>query len=115
MGDRILELDDKVKTNSAISAVEYPRVHGFVYDDGEALAVYWGAIYVGHPEHAEPRVDLTIALGQDWSEGSDAGQQLYAQLDVQSPTTGAPTRVSGCEALFTPSLMPSGGSLLTMA
>jgi hypothetical protein len=72
MGDRILELDDKVKTNSAISAVAYPRVHGFVYDDGEALAVYWGAIYVGHPEHAEPRVDLTIALGQDWSEGSDA-------------------------------------------
>jgi hypothetical protein len=83
MGELTLELDAKVKTNQCEKCgFEYPRVHGFVYEDGDALAVYWAAIYVGHPEHPTPRVDLTIALGEDWSEGTDASQRFYAQLDV---------------------------------
>lgn len=83
MGNLTLELDDRVRTNQCSTCgFEYPRVHGFVYKDGNAFAVYWAAIYVGHPEHPEPRVDLTIALGQDWSEGSDSSQRIYAEMDV---------------------------------
>ena len=78
-----IELDDgtRVKT-CAQCGMQYPQVHGFLYRDGNAWAVYWAELYKDHPNHPEPRVVLTIALGDDWSEGADPSKRAWAQLDA---------------------------------
>jgi hypothetical protein len=83
MGTLSLEIDKKVNRQRCHQCgFEYPRVHGFVYDDGNALAVYWAALYVDHPEHPEPRADLTIAIGADWGAESGVTTRSYAELEV---------------------------------
>lgn len=83
MGALSIELDSKVKPEQCSKCgLRYHRVHGFVYDGGNAFAVYWAAIYVGHLEHPGPRIDLTIAIGDDWGDESDPTRRCYASLDV---------------------------------
>jgi len=78
-----IELDDHVRVKKcAQCGIEYPQVHGFLYQDGDAWAVYWAELYKDHPNHPEPRVVLVIALGEDWSGGADRAERVWAQLDA---------------------------------
>lgn len=102
MGHLTLELDAKVKTNQCEKCgFEYPRVHGFVYEDGDALAGYWAAIYVGHPDHPTPRVDLTIeALASEQRTLPGLAQALVLGQDPllvpgSEPTLPRPLRDLG--------------------
>jgi hypothetical protein len=78
-----IELDDGVRVKTcAQCGMQYPLVHGFLYRDGNAWAVYWAELYKDHPNHPEPRVVLIIALGDDWSEGADPAKRAWAQLEA---------------------------------
>jgi len=78
-----LELDENVVLSTcARCGTESPRVHGFVYRDGNAWAVYWAELYKDHPQHPDSRALVTIALGEDWSEPADPVNRAWAQLDV---------------------------------
>ena len=78
-----LEMDEQVNMRTcAQCGAEYPRVHGFLYRDGDAWAAYWAELYKDHPTHPDPRALLTIALGADWSEGADPSGHAWVQLDA---------------------------------
>jgi len=78
-----IELDEGVRVKKCVQCgIEYPQVHGFLYRDGDAWAVYWAELYKDHPNHPEPRVVLVIALGDDWSERADPAKHAWAQLDA---------------------------------
>lgn len=78
-----IELDDDVRIKTcAQCGTEYPQVHGFLYRDGDAWAVYWAELYKDHPNHPEPRAVLTIALADDWSEGANPTKRAWAQLNT---------------------------------
>jgi hypothetical protein len=78
-----IELDDEVRTSTCTQCGrEYHRVHGFLYRDSDAWAVYWAALYKDHPDHADPRAVLTVALGDDWSETSEPSVRAWVQIQA---------------------------------
>jgi hypothetical protein len=83
MAQITIELDDKalIMTCSKCGG-HYKRVHGFLFHDGDAWAVYWADLYEDHPTHPEPMAVLTIALGDDWSEDSDPAGRAWAALEI---------------------------------
>jgi hypothetical protein len=78
-----LELDEGVRLGTCVRCgTQFPFVHGFVYRDGDAFAVYWAELYKDHPEHPEAHAVLAIAVGDDWWEGAEPGHRAWAQLDI---------------------------------
>ncbi len=78
-----LEMDEHVDMRTCSQCgTQYPRVHGFLYRNGDAWAIYWAELYKDHPNHPEPRALMTIALGNDWSEGADSSSHAWVQLDA---------------------------------
>jgi hypothetical protein len=78
-----IEMDDNVQMKTCLQCGgKYPRVHGFLYRDGDAWVVYWADLYKDHPNHPEPKAVLIIALGEDWSEGSDPEGHAWATLEA---------------------------------
>jgi hypothetical protein len=56
-------------------------VHGFVYRDGDAYAVYYGGWSDGHPERG---VSLAIAVGE-WTEGTSPADRVSIGM-IAMPT-----------------------------
>jgi hypothetical protein len=78
-----LELDESVRLGTCVQCgTQFPFVHGFVYRDGDAWAVYWAELYKDHPKHPGAHAVLAIAVGDDWSEGADVALRAWVQLDV---------------------------------
>jgi len=78
-----IEPDEKVRMSTCSRCgLDFPSVHGFLYRDEQAWAVYWAALFKDHAGHPDPRVELTIAIGDDWSETSDPALRAWVQIDV---------------------------------
>lgn len=55
-------------------------VHGFIYDRGDARAVYYAGWSEGHPDDG---VTMAIAVG-DWDEGADATRRVSIGLRARA-------------------------------
>ena len=76
-----IEIDEEIKELRCGSCGSvHPRVHGFIYRDNDAWAVYWADLYQNHLEHPDPLAVLTIAVGDRWDEENGAAGHSRAQL-----------------------------------
>jgi hypothetical protein len=57
---------------------EYSTVRGFIYDSGDAYALYFAALY---PDNTDHRMALDIAMG-DWEDAAPAAARLRVALEV---------------------------------
>lgn len=55
-------------------------VHGFIYKDGDAYAVYYAGWSEGHPDRG---VTMAVAVGE-WDEDSDASNRVSVGLEARS-------------------------------
>jgi hypothetical protein len=58
-------------------------VHGFVYESGDAFAIYYAGWSVQHPERG---VTMAIATGE-WSEGSGPADRVSIGVEARSHET----------------------------
>jgi hypothetical protein len=55
-------------------------VHGFIYKDGDAYAVYYAGWSEGHPDRG---VTMAVAVGE-WDDNSDASDRVSVGLEAWS-------------------------------
>ncbi len=78
MADLSIELGEEARTCCDCCGKESTTVHGFVYRDGDAYAVYYAGWSDGHPERG---ITLAIAVGE-WSEGATALERVSIGLEA---------------------------------
>jgi len=80
MGTLTIEAAEEVKVGTcADCGKEEQSVHGFVYSDGDAYAVYLATICTGH---AEKLVCVAIGIGK-WSDDSGPDDRQSATLFIR--------------------------------
>lgn len=77
-----LEHDDQV-TDGVCSkcAVPYESVIGVLYEDEDAIAIYRADIFDHFHRDPEPRVVLSIAVGE-WQDGTDRSDRCSAAIEA---------------------------------
>jgi hypothetical protein len=86
LGDAVgllrLEHDDQV-TEGACShcGAPFESVIGVLYEDEDAIAIYRADIFQHFHREPEPRVVLSIAVGE-WSDGTDRSDRCSAAIEA---------------------------------
>lgn len=77
-----LEHDDQVTDGvCAKCGSPYESVIGVLYEDEEAIAIYRADLFDHFHRDAEPRVVLSIAVG-DWQDGTDHTDRCSAAIEA---------------------------------
>ncbi len=77
-----LEHDDQVTDGAcAQCGVPYESVIGVLYEDDDAIAIYRADIFDHFHRDPDPRVVLSIAVG-DWQDGSDHSDRCSAAVEA---------------------------------
>jgi hypothetical protein len=77
-----LEHDDQVTEGlCGHCSVPYNSVIGVIYEDGDAIAIYRADIFDHFHRDPEPRVVLSIAVG-DWRDGTDRSDRCSAAIEA---------------------------------
>jgi hypothetical protein len=77
-----LEHDDQVTDGvCAKCGVPYESVIGVLYEDEEAIAIYRADIFDHFHRDPEPRVVLSIAVGE-WQDGTDRSDRCSAAIEA---------------------------------
>jgi hypothetical protein len=77
-----LEHDDQVTDGvSAKCGAPYESVIGVLYEDEEAIAIYRADLFDHFHRDVEPRVVLSIAVG-DWQDGTDHSDRCSAAIEA---------------------------------
>jgi hypothetical protein len=77
-----LEHDDQVTDGvCAKCGVPYESVIGVLYEDEEAIAIYRADIFDHFHRDPEPRVVLSIAVGE-WQDGTDPSDRCSAAIEA---------------------------------
>jgi hypothetical protein len=77
-----LEHDDQVTDGlCAKCGAPYESVIGVLYEDDEAIAIYRADIFDHFHRDPEPRVVLSIAVG-DWRDGTDLSDRCSAAIEA---------------------------------
>jgi hypothetical protein len=77
-----LEHDDQVTDGvCAKCGTPYESVIGVLYEDEEAIAIYRADLFDHFHRDAEPRVVLSIAVG-DWQDGTDHSDRCSAAIEA---------------------------------
>ena len=84
MGLLRLEHDDQVTQGvCAKCSAPYESVIGVIYEDDEPVAIYRADVYERFHRNPEPRVVLSIAVG-DWSDGTDRSDRCSVAIEAWS-------------------------------
>jgi len=82
VGGLRLEHDDQVADGiCAKCGAPYESVIGVLYEDDEAIAIYRADIFDHFHRDPEPRVVLSIAVG-DWRDGTDRTDRCSAAVEA---------------------------------
>ena len=82
VGGLRLEHDDQVTDGvCAKCGTPYESVIGVLYEDEEAIAIYRADLFDHFHRDAEPRVVLSIAVG-DWQDGTDHSDRCSAAIEA---------------------------------
>lgn len=82
VGGLRLEHDDQVTDGvCARCGAPYESVIGVLYEDEEAIAIYQADLFDHFHRDAEPRVVLSIAVG-DWQDGTDHSDRCSAAIEA---------------------------------
>jgi hypothetical protein len=82
VGTLRLEHDDQVTDGvCAKCGAPYESVIGVIYEDDDAIAIYRADIFDHFHSDPEPRVVLSIAIG-DWQDGSDPSDRCSAAIEA---------------------------------
>jgi hypothetical protein len=77
-----LEHDDQVTDGTcARCGAPYESVIGVIYEDEDAIAIYRADIFDHFHRDPEPRVVLSIAVG-DWQDGTDRTDRCSAAIEA---------------------------------
>lgn len=82
MGVLRLEHDDQLTEGVCRKCnAPYESVIGVIYEDEEPVAIYRADMYEHFHRSPEPRVVLSIAVG-DWSDGTDRSDRCSAAIEA---------------------------------
>ena len=82
MSELRLEHDDQLTSgNCADCAAAFESVIGVMYEDDDPIAIYRADIFEHFHREAEPRVVLSIAVG-DWSDGTGRADRCSAAIEA---------------------------------
>jgi hypothetical protein len=82
VGGLRLEHDDQVTDGvCARCGAPYESVIGVLYEDDEAIAIYRADLFDHFHRDTEPRVVLSIAVG-DWQDGTDHSDRCSAAIEA---------------------------------
>jgi hypothetical protein len=82
VGGLRLEHDDQVTDGVCLNCgAPYESVIGVMYEDDEAIAIYRADIFDRFHRDPEPRVVLSIAVG-DWQDGTDRSDRCSAAIEA---------------------------------
>ena len=82
VGGLRLEHDDQVTDGvCARCGAPYESVIGVIYEDEDAIAIYRADIFDHFHRDPEPRVVLSIAVG-DWQDGTDHSDRCSAAIEA---------------------------------
>lgn len=88
MGELRIEHDDQLSEGAcADCGVPFESVIGVMYEDEEPVAIYRADIFERFHRNPEPRVVLSIAVG-DWSDGTDPSDRCSAAIEAWSVKDG---------------------------
>lgn len=88
MGELRLEHDDQLSEGTCANCgVPYESVIGVMYEDDDPIAIYQADIFEHFHRDPEPRVVLSIAVG-DWSDGTDRTDRCSAAIEAWSVDDG---------------------------
>jgi hypothetical protein len=77
-----LEHDDQVTDGVCVKCgAPYDSVIGVLYEDADAIAIYRADIFEHFHSDPEPRVVLSIAVG-DWQDGTDRSDRCAAVIEA---------------------------------
>lgn len=77
-----LEHDDQVRDGvCGHCGAPYDSVIGVIYEDDDAIAIYRADIFDHFHSNNDPRVVLSIAVG-DWHDGSDSTDRCSAAIEA---------------------------------
>jgi hypothetical protein len=77
-----LEHDDQLTQGvCAKCSAPYESVIGVIYEDDEPVAIYRADVYERFHRNPEPRVVLSIAVG-DWNDGTDRSDRCSAAIEA---------------------------------
>jgi hypothetical protein len=77
-----LEHDDQLSSGTcAHCGVPFESVIGVMYEDEEAIAIYRADIFERFHREPDPRVVLSIAVG-DWSDGTNRADRCSASIEA---------------------------------
>lgn len=82
MGDLRIEHDDQLSAGTcADCGAPFESVIGVMYEDGDPIAIYRADIFDRFHREPEPRVVLSIAVG-DWSDGTGGADRCSASIEA---------------------------------
>jgi hypothetical protein len=82
MSDLRLEHDDQLSSGTcAHCGVAFDSVIGVMYEDDDPIAIYRADIFDHFHREPEPRVVLSIAVG-DWSDGTGRADRCSAAIEA---------------------------------
>ncbi len=82
MGELRLEHDDQLSSGTcAHCGAPFESVIGVMYEDDDPIAIYRADIFEHFHREPEPRVVLSIAVG-DWSDGTDRTDRCSAAIEA---------------------------------
>ena len=82
MGDLRIEHDDQLSTGTCSHCgAPFESVIGVMYEDDDPIAIYRADLFEHFHREPEPRVVLSIAVG-DWSDGTDRADRCSAAIEA---------------------------------
>src|SRR2546425_8657153 len=82
MGELRLEHDDQLSSGTcAHCGAPFESVIGVMYEDDDPIAIYRADIFEHFHREPEPRVVLSIAVG-DWSDGTGRADRCSAAIEA---------------------------------
>src|SRR6266853_4452395 len=82
MGELRIEHDDQLSSGTCTHcAAAFESVFGVMYEDDEPIAIYRADIFEHFHREPDPRVVLSIAVG-DWSDGTGRADRCSAAIEA---------------------------------
>lgn len=82
MGELRLEHDDQLSSGTcAHCGAPFESVIGLMYEDDEPIAIYRADVFDQFHRDPEPRVVLSIAVG-DWTDGTNQADRCSAAIEA---------------------------------
>src|SRR2546429_10000868 len=95
MGELRIEHDDQLSSGTcAHCGALFDSVIGVIYEDDDPIAIYRADIFDHFHRDPEPRVLLSIAMG-DWDDGTGSADRCSAAIEAWPDGGGVRLAVSG--------------------